>query len=115
MANLRLAYIAVMKYYTTMAIRSFKNRDTETIAHGKKTKRSVKMLPAELHYSAYKKLVFLDSVKTLNSLQAWPGLRLEKLSGERKGLFSVRVNDQYRICFRFVDGNAFDVEIVDYH
>ena len=98
-----------------MAIRSFKNREAKMIAHGKKTKRSLKLLPGELHYMAYKKMIFLDSIKTLESLKAWPGLKLEKLSGNRKGQLSIRINDQYRICFRFDAGNVFDVEIVDYH
>lgn len=98
-----------------MAIRSFRNKESESIALGKRTKRSVKILPAALHYVAYKKLVYLDSISTLESLRAWPGLRFEKLSGNRKGQFSIRINDQYRICFRFETGNAFDVEIVDYH
>ena len=98
-----------------MAIRSFKNRETESVAYGKKTKKSLKLLPGELHYSAYKKLIYLDSIKTLESLKAWPGLKLEKLSGTRKGEFSIRINDQYRICFHFESGNVFDVEIVDYH
>ena len=88
---------------------------SEEIAHGKKNKRTVKVLPGELHYSAYKKMIFLDSIKTLESLKAWPSLRLEKLSGNRKGQFSIRINQQYRICFRFQEGQIFDVEVVDYH
>lgn len=98
-----------------MPIRSFKDKETEAIAQGKKTKRTLKLLPSELHYTAYKKLIFLDSIKTLQSLKAWPGLQLEKLSRDRKGQFSIRINDQYRICFRFESGNIFDVEIIDYH
>jgi proteic killer suppression protein len=98
-----------------MAVKSFKNRVSEEIAHGKKSKRTLKLLPAELHFSAYKKLVFLDSIRTLESLRAWPGLKLERLKGDRKGQMSIRLNDQYRICFRFKDGQVFDVEIVDYH
>lgn len=98
-----------------MAIRSFKSRETAAIAHGQKTKRTLRLLPTSLHFTAYKKLIFLDNTATLESIQAWPGLRLEKLSGERKGQMSVRINDQYRICFRFESGDLFDVEIVDYH
>jgi proteic killer suppression protein len=98
-----------------MAIKSLKNYVSEEIAHGKKSKRTLKLLPAELHFSAYKKLVFLDSIRTLESLRAWPGLKLERLKGDRKGQMSIRLNDQYRICFRFKDGQVFDVEIVDYH
>jgi proteic killer suppression protein len=98
-----------------MAVKSFKNKASEEIAHGRKSKRTLKLLPAELHFSAYKKLVFLDSIRTLESLRAWPGLKLERLKGDRKGQMSIRLNDQYRICFRFKDGQVFDVEIVDYH
>lgn len=85
------------------------------MALGKKTKRTLKHLPAELHYSAYKKLVFLDNVRTISNLYAWPSLRLESLRGDKKGKLRIRINDQYRICFRFIHGQAFDVEIVDYH
>jgi proteic killer suppression protein len=98
-----------------MAIKSFKDKASEEIAHGKRSKRTLKLLPAELHFSAYKKLVYLDSVKTLESLRAWPGLKLENLKGDRKGQMSIRINDQYRICFRFKEGQVFDVEIIDYH
>ncbi len=98
-----------------MSIKSFKNKVSEEIAHGRKSKRTLKLLPAELHFSAYKKLVFLDSIRTLESLRAWPGLKLEYLKGDRKGQMSIRLNDQYRICFRFKEGQVFDVEIIDYH
>jgi proteic killer suppression protein len=98
-----------------VAIKSFKTKESDEIAHGKKTKRTLKQLPAELHFTAYKKFVFLDSVKTLESLRAWPGLKLEPLKGTRKGQWSIRINDQYRICFRFEEGQVFDVEVVDYH
>jgi len=98
-----------------MAIKSFKNKVSEEIALGKKTKRSLKFLPGELHYAAYKKLIFLDNIQTLNSLRAWPGLKFEFLKGTRKGQMSIRINDQYRICFRFKDGQILDVEIVDFH
>ena len=98
-----------------MAIKSFKNKESEDIAHGKKSKRTLKLLPAELHYVAYKKLIFIDSIRTLESLRAWPGLRLESLRGNRKGQWSIRINDKYRICFRFEEGQAFDVEVIDYH
>ncbi|RIL09381.1 MAG: plasmid maintenance system killer protein [Proteobacteria bacterium] len=98
-----------------MTIRSFKNKETEAIAHGGKNKRTLRILPGELHYAAYKKMVYLDNIKTLESLKAWRGLQLEKLSGDRKGQLSIRINDQYRICFRFQGSDVLDVEIVDYH
>ena len=98
-----------------MAIKSFRNKSTEEIALGKKSKRTLKLLPGELHFGAYKKLVFLDNIKALDSLRAWPGLKFEVLKGDRAGTMSIRINDQYRICFRFVVGQVLDVEIVDYH
>jgi len=57
----------------------------------------------------------LDSASTLNDLRLPPSNRLEKLKGDRKGQYSIRINEQWRVCFQFSDGRAFDVEIVDYH
>lgn len=62
-----------------------------------------------------RKLLVLDGAISLEDLRIPPGNRLEKLRGDRSGQYSVRVNDQWRVCFRWVDGNAEDVEIVDYH
>lgn len=62
-----------------------------------------------------RKLVYLQAAKTLQDLLIPPGNRLEALSGNRVGQYSIRVNDQWRICFKWQDGNAYDVEIVDYH
>ena len=64
---------------------------------------------------AQRKLAQLEAAATLDFLRAPPGNRLEALAGDRRGQYSIRINDQWRICFRFKDGNAFDVEIVDYH
>ena len=64
---------------------------------------------------AVRKLVQIDSVTTLDELNVPPGNRLEKLAGEREGQWSIRINDQWRICFNWQDGHAYDVEIVDYH
>lgn len=64
---------------------------------------------------ARRKLDLLNAAATLEFLRVPPGNRLEALKGDRKGQFSIRINDQWRICFRFEDGNAYDVEIVDYH
>jgi len=61
------------------------------------------------------KLQMLDSADTIDDLRSPPGNRLEKLSGDRLGRWSIRINNQWRICFRFENGNAYDVEIVDYH
>jgi Plasmid maintenance system killer protein len=62
-----------------------------------------------------RKLVAVDAAEALEDLRVPPGNRLERLKGDRAGQHSIRVNDQWRICFRWVDGNAHDVEIVDYH
>ncbi len=60
-------------------------------------------------------MLYLHQAKTLNDLAALPGSRLEKLSGDRRGQYSIRINDQWRVCFRWTDGRAHDVEITDYH
>ena len=98
-----------------MTIESFRNRETEDVAYGRKNKRTLKLLPSDVHFPAYKKLVFLNNIETLASLRAWPGLKLEPLRGDRKEQWSIRINDKYRICFRFNQGQAYDVEITDYH
>ncbi len=98
-----------------MALRSYRNAATAAIAAGLVTKQTLKVLPRELHYAAYKRIVYLDNIETLDSLIAWSGLHLEKLTGDRKGQLSIRINLKYRICFRFKAGDIFDLEIVDYH
>ena len=64
---------------------------------------------------AERKLQMLDSAKTIADLRSAPGNRLKALRGNRKGTWSIRINDQWRLCFKYQDGGAFDVEIVDYH
>ena len=71
--------------------------------------------PANLRRVALRKLFMLDRAATLNDLRVPPGNHLEALTGDRKGQHSIRINDQYRICFAWKDGNAFHVEITDYH
>ncbi len=75
----------------------------------------VRGLPRGIQGTARRKLKIIDAAPTLESLRVPPGNRLEPLKGERKGQWSIRVNDQWRICFRWKDGNALDVEIADYH
>ena len=72
-------------------------------------------IPASVRRAAFKKLAILNAALELENLRVPPGNRLEKLSRDRKGQHSIRVNDQFRICFVWRDGNAYDVEIVDYH
>lgn len=90
---------------------SFRDADTEKLWQSGRSRR----LPAALHRRAFKKLAILNAAVVLDNLNVPPGNRLEALRGERSGQHSVRINDQYRICFVWRDGNALDVEIVDYH
>jgi toxin HigB-1 len=92
-------------------IRSFRDRDTDRLFRRERVRR----FPADLLRIMLRKLVVLDAAEVLADLRVPPGNRLEKLRGERTGQYSIRVNDQWRICFRWSDGNAHDVEIVDYH
>ena len=96
-------------------IRSFKNSGTEDIFNGKSSQSARKICPASLWKRAVRKLDLLDSVITLDELRVPSGNRLEGLRGDRKGQFSIRINDQYRICFVWTDVGPDEVEIVDYH
>ena len=98
-----------------MAIKSFKDKVTEEINYGRISKRTLKRLPFELHKKAQVKLARIGAANSLADLMELRGNRLEILRGDRKGYYSIRINDQYRICFRWVDPDAFDLEIVDYH
>lgn len=91
-------------------IRSFKDEDTETLFRLGRVRRFI-----NIERPALRKLKQLDLARHLEDLRAPPANRLEKLSGNRVGQWSVRINDQFRICFRWVGGAAEDVEIVDYH
>lgn len=77
-------------------------------------KRSRKLGPT-VQRSAQRKLAMIDAAESLNDLRVPPGNRLERLTGDRHGQHSIRVNEQWRICFRWQEGNAYDVEIADYH
>ncbi|HBF31477.1 type II toxin-antitoxin system RelE/ParE family toxin [Rhizobium sp.] len=92
-------------------IRSFKDKITEQVAQG----HNPKGFPADLLKVARRKLFMLDNAAALDDLRAPPANRLEALKADRAGQHSIRVNDQFRLCFRWVDGNAEDVEFVDYH
>jgi proteic killer suppression protein len=98
-----------------VAIRSFKNKGTEDINYGRTSREAYKILPKELHRKAQIKLARLGAVTSMRDLQEIRGNRFEKLKGDRRGLYSIRINDKYRICFEWQDKNAFRVEIVDYH
>ncbi len=92
-------------------IASFKDRETEGIWHGRRSRR----LPMDIQSVARRKLRMLNNAQTLDDLRVPPANRLERLKGRRKGQYSIRVNDQWRICFPWVRGEVRDVEIVDYH
>ena len=92
-------------------IRGFRDRDTESVFHRERSRR----LPSTLQRSAQRKLAILHAAESVLDLRVPPGNRLERLSGDREGQHSIRINDRWRICFRWSDGDAHDVEIVDYH
>lgn len=92
-------------------IQSFADRDTERLFH----REPVRRYGADLQRLMLRKLGLVDAAEKLDDLRVPPGNRLEKLKGRRAGQYSIRINDQWRICFHWKDGNAYDVEIVDYH
>ena len=94
---------------------SFRNQATEDIFNGNNTKGARKLSPRSLWRVAFRKLDQLDSVVTLEELKVPPGNRLEPLSGDRRGEFSIRINEQYRVCFKWSKAGPVDVEITDYH
>ena len=92
-------------------IRSFNDKDVELIWLGIASRR----LPSGIQSVARRKLRMLNAAAALDDLLIPPANRLEALKGKRKGQFSIRINDQWRVCFQWKDGDAYDVEIVDYH
>ncbi|MFN8493889.1 MAG: type II toxin-antitoxin system RelE/ParE family toxin [Caldilineaceae bacterium] len=92
-------------------IKSFKDRETEKIFRREFSRR----LPQTLQRSALRRLTFLHGARQVTDLLAPPSNQLEQLSGNRAGQYSIRINDQWRICFEWLDGDAYNVEIVDYH
>jgi proteic killer suppression protein len=92
-------------------IKSFRDKDTEKIFNRQFSRK----LPQDIQGIARKKLVILDAAPQLGDLRIPPGNRLEALKGNRKDQHSIRINDQWRVCFKWSDGDAYDVEIADYH
>lgn len=92
-------------------IRSFRDKETEKVFRREPSRR----FPPAFQRQAQRKLVVLDGAETLQDLRVPPGNRLERLKGDREGQYSIRINDQWRICFKWSDGDAEDVEITDYH
>jgi len=105
-----LDVINAIRYHSSM-IRSFRDKVTEKVFN----RERVKKFDLNVQRLAQRKLFILDAAETLEELRVPPGNRLEKLSGDRKGQYSIRINDQWRICFRLVDRDVYNVEITDYH
>lgn len=97
-----------------MAI-EFRDRGTEDVYNGVDSKAARKVCPPDLVRRARAKLFLVDDAEMIEDLRVPPGNRLEMLKGDRKGEHSIRINEQYRICFRWTEAGAQDVEIVDYH
>ena len=92
-------------------IKSFACKETQKIFNREFSKK----LPSDIQVIAFRKLRMLNRSYTLDDLRVPPSNHLEKLRGSKEGFYSIRINDQWRICFKWKDGNAFEVEIVDYH
>lgn len=92
-------------------IASFGDRETERIFHGQVSRK----LPSTIQRTSRRKLLYLDDADDLRDLRSPPGNRLEPLHGDREGQYSIRINDQWRICFYWQDGKALQVKIEDYH
>jgi toxin HigB-1 len=94
---------------------SFADKGTEDLFNGEESRRARQLPPQELWGNANRKLDMLNAAVKLEDLRFPTGNRLEKLSGDRKGQHSVRINDQYRVCFRWTENGPEEVEITDYH
>ncbi len=92
-------------------IQSFRDKETERVFLRERRLKFAR----SLQRAALRKLLLLDAAESLEDLRAVPGNRLEKLTRDRKGQYSIRINDQWRVCFRWEGGNAHNVEIADYH
>ena len=92
-------------------IMSFANKETEKVFNQEFSKK----LPEYIQKVALRKLIMINNAKDLNDVRVPPANRLEKLTGNREGQHSIRINNQFRICFRFSNGDFFEVEITDYH
>ncbi|MEJ0102010.1 MAG: type II toxin-antitoxin system RelE/ParE family toxin [Bacteroidota bacterium] len=96
-------------------IASFGNKETENVLAGERVKRLPNRLPNEVQEIGRRKLRMLNNSQNIMDLTVPPANRLEKLKGNRKEFYSIRINDQWRIIFKWNNGNAFEVEIIDYH
>ncbi len=96
-------------------IANFRNRATEDLFHGIDSKAGRATVPVSLRHIAHRKLDLLNAAHDLRDLRMPPGNHLEALKGDWRGFYSIRINEQFRVVFRFRDGNAHEVMIVDYH
>jgi proteic killer suppression protein len=92
-------------------IKTFANKETDKLFQ----REASRILPTDIQHKARQKLEILDATEKLDDLKVPPGNRLEKLSGNRAGQHSIRINQQWRICFRWKNGDCYDIEIMDYH
>ena len=92
-------------------IKSFRCQETRKVFEREASRK----FPPTIHRAAHRKLLILEAAESLEDLRVPPGNRLEKLKADRKGQYSVRISDRWRVCFRWLKGDAYDVEIVDYH
>ena len=102
---------STLHYYPSV-IRSYRDRDAQAIAERRSVSEDSQ---SHIQRRAQKKLMIINNAADLNDLRVPPGNRFEALSGDRDGQYSVRINDQWRICFVWYEGDAYQVEIVDYH
>ena len=105
--------LAWLPCYFLRVIRSFADTGTEDVFNGRNTRAARKTCPQTLWQVARRKLEKIDSAEEIDDLRTPPGNRVEALSGSRKGQFSIRINDQYRICFRWPVAGPSEIEIVD--
>ena len=104
-----------MPCYHAIVIVSFRDGGTEDVYNGRTTRMALRTCPLPIWRVAQRKLDQLDSAVVLGDLRVPPGNRLERLSGNRRGQHSIRINERYRICFMWTDAGPAEIEIVDYH
>ena len=109
--SITLDVINLLQYDEVNMIKTFASKETEKLFQREVSRG----LPTDIQRKARQKLEILDAAEILDDLKVPPGNRLEKLRGDREGQHSIRINQQWRICFRWKNGNCFDVGIVDYH
>ncbi len=102
---------SVWRYTIPIVIKSFKDEETHKIYLRQRSRK----FPPDIQQTALRKLRMLNNAQDLNDLRVPPANRLERLTGDRKGQYSIRINDQWRVCFEWTEGNASNVEIADYH